>query len=65
LRKLRSEFRHRYQLNNDIRIDADATKLIFDVLTEVQSSRSILNGFVQEIKSNPFGCLLISDIQVI
>ncbi|RNA24360.1 hypothetical protein BpHYR1_029180 [Brachionus plicatilis] len=31
---MKSEFNHRYQLNNEFRVDSDASKLIFDLIIE-------------------------------
>lgn len=61
---MRSQFRHRFQLENEFRVDSDAAKLVFDVLIS-KCGNSHISGFIQEIQSNPFGALLFSDIQVI
>lgn len=60
---MRSQFRHRYQLSNELRIDSDAAKLFFDSLLPKNNNNSI-KGFIQEINSNPFGFLLMTEIQV-
>ena len=60
---MRSQFRHRFQMDNDLRIDADAAKLVFDTIIK-KTGKSRIEGFIQEIQSNPFGALMISDVQV-
>lgn len=60
---MRSQFRHRFQLDNDMRIDSDATKMVFDALIP-KTGRSRIEGFILEIQSNPFGSLMLSEIQV-
>ncbi|RNA17164.1 mitogen-activated kinase kinase kinase kinase 3 [Brachionus plicatilis] len=54
------QFRHRFQLNNDLRNDSDATKLVFDLLVP-KTSKSLFEGYIQEVASNPFGALLVSE----
>jgi hypothetical protein len=61
---MRSEFNHRFQLSNEFRIDCDAAKLVFDIMLPL-SKKNGIQGFIQEIHSNPFGFILISEIQVI
>ena len=63
MRKMRSQFRHRFQLENEFRVDSDAAKLVFDALIP-KIGNSYISGFIQEIQSNPIGALLASDIQV-
>lgn len=63
LRKMRSQFKHQFQLSNELRIDSDAAKLFFDSLLDKHNNIT-LKGFVQEINSNPFGFLLMTEIQV-
>lgn len=60
---MRSQFRHRFQLENEFRVDSDAAKLVFDALIP-KTSKYQIQGFIQEIHSNPIGSLLASDIQV-
>lgn len=61
---MRSEFIHRFQILNDFRIDCDASKLIYDTMYPKQNTFGV-QGFLQEINSNPFGFSLISEIQVL
>ncbi|RNA27773.1 hypothetical protein BpHYR1_011103 [Brachionus plicatilis] len=63
IRKLSSQHRHRFQLEHDLRIDSDASKNIFDKLLPSSELRG-LTGYIQEINSNPFGAILISEIQL-
>lgn len=63
-RKMKSEFNHRFQLNNEFRIDCDASKLVFDLILPFHQIKGI-QGFLQEINSNPFGFIMVSEIQVI
>lgn len=64
VRKLASLHRHRFQLSNDLLIDANSAKNVFDFLEPGFGNR-FLKGFIQEIHSNPFGALLMSELQVI
>lgn len=63
IRKLSSQHRHRFQLEHDLRIDSDASKNIFDKLLPSSDLKG-LKGYIQEINSNPYGAILISEIQV-
>lgn len=63
VRKLKNLFTHRFQLSNEMRIDCDASKLFFDYFLRVYKKG--IHGFVQDIKSNPFGFIMFSEIQVI
>lgn len=60
---MNSQQRHRFQLAHDIRIDSDASKNVFDTLVQPYGNRS-LKGYIQEIASNPYGAILISEYQV-
>lgn len=63
LRKMRSEYAHRFKLDNDFRLDCDKAKFYFDFLCPGFNKKSI-EGFVHDIHSNPFGAILVSEIQV-
>ena len=62
IRKMSSQHRHRHQLSHNFLADADSAKNVFDLMLPRKNYKSI-KGFIQEIQSNPFGVLLISDIQ--
>ena len=57
---IRSEFINQSKISKDIYVDTEATKHLFDKL----SRHTKYPGFLQEINQNPFGILLISEIQV-
>lgn len=63
IRKISSEFTHRYKFFNEIRADADATKLSFDLLLP-QTIKNGVIGFIQEIAISPFSMTFYSEIQV-
>lgn len=63
LRKMRNQFVHRFKLDNDFRIDCDKAKFFFD-MAEPRYNKKSIAGYVQEINSNPFGAILVSEIQV-
>ncbi|CAF0989827.1 unnamed protein product, partial [Brachionus calyciflorus] len=54
---------HRHQLSKDLLVDADSAKNVFDQMLPRKDEKTI-KGYIQEIQSNPFGVLLISEIQV-
>ena len=54
---------NRDRLSKDIFVDVEAAKVLCEHLC-LFSSPGKLSGFVQEINQNPFGFLLMSDIQV-
>lgn len=60
---IKSEYNDLNRLSSDIYSDADLAKKMTDDLCLI--SKSELHGYIQEISLNPFGFLLISDIQVI
>lgn len=62
-RKIASEFRHRNQLASEIRIDAESAKKVFESRISKKDKNKI-SGFVHQISSNPFGVILMSEIQV-
>lgn len=64
IRRISSEFNHRYRIFNEIRVDCDAIKNVFDLLLPETFSDGI-KGFVQETAINPFKMTLFSEIQVI
>jgi hypothetical protein len=61
---MKHEFDRRHRLSSDIFADADATKILCELLCE-PCNENCIQGFVQRIDRNPFGMLFISDIQVI
>ncbi|RNA17040.1 hypothetical protein BpHYR1_018050 [Brachionus plicatilis] len=42
IRKMKREFNHRYQLNNEFSVDSDASKLIFDLIIEQQKKKAFM-----------------------
>ncbi|CAF1049276.1 unnamed protein product [Brachionus calyciflorus] len=62
IRKMSSQHRHRHQLSHNFLADADSAKNVLDLMLQRKDYKSI-KRFIQEIQSNPFGVLLISDIQ--
>ena len=63
IRKISSEHKHRYRLFNEVRLDCDAIKNVFDILLP-ESFYNGIRGFIQESAINPFKMCLISEIQV-
>jgi hypothetical protein len=63
LAMIKSEFLHQNRISNDIFHDAQSAKIIHDNYYK-KVFRDGLLGFIQEISLDPFGFLLISDIQV-
>lgn len=63
LRKMRSEFAHRFQLDKEFRVDCDKAKFFFDFECPGFNKKSI-QGYVHEVHSNPFGAILLSEFQV-
>ncbi len=57
---IKSEYVNRHKISNEICIDSEAAKLIFDRLY----CSNNFKGYIQYISQNPFGVLLISEIQV-
>ena len=62
LKMIKSEFVNRHKMSSDVYIDTLATKTLTDGLCLESSSN--IEGYIQEIGLNPFGFLLLSDIQV-
>ena len=60
LKKIKSEYVTKNKISNDIYTDCGAAKILFQCLCRAKT----FLGFVQEIHQNPFGLLLISEIQV-
>ncbi len=54
----------RDKISNDLVIDSEAIKNAYDKMYPTENGSEIC-GYVQEIRINPFGLLLISHIQVI
>lgn len=63
IRKMRSEFAHRFQMDKEFRVDCDKTKFFFDLECPGYNKKSI-QGYVHEVRSNPFGAILLSEFQV-
>ncbi len=63
LKKIKSDFMNRNRISTDIFSDAEASKILCEKLCLEPSSNGLV-GFVQEINQNPFGLLLLSEIQV-
>lgn len=64
VRKMNSLFIHRFQMAQEFRRDCDEAKEFFNIMAPASVKNSI-EGFIQEISSNPFGFYTISEIQVI
>ena len=62
MKKLKSDYVHNYRFSKDLYVDCEATKRLFDILCN--SVKYKYPGYIQEIIQNPFGLLLMSDIQV-
>lgn len=63
LRKMRSEFAHRFQMDKEFRVDCDKVKFFFDFESPGFNKKSI-QGYVHDIHSNPFGAILLAEFQV-
>ena len=57
---VRYETKHRERLSNNIFTDAAASKQVMDRLIGGKK----LNGFVREVGLDPFGFLMMAEIQV-
>lgn len=62
LKKIKSEYHLRNRLFFDIFSDVQATKSLCE---RICVSSNIVRGYVQDIHQDPFGFLMISEIQVI
>ena len=60
LKMVRYETKHRERLSNNVFTDAAASKQVMDRLIVGKK----FNGFVREVGLDPFGFLLIAEIQV-
>ena len=60
---MKNEFERRHRLSSDIFADAEATKIVMELVVGLKNSNCI-QGYIQRIDKNPFGVLFISDIQV-
>jgi hypothetical protein len=60
---MKHEYVHRYRLSNNLIEDLDTTKLFCDNLC--LPNQGSIEGYIRSIRYNPFGFVLISDIQVI
>lgn len=62
-RVMKSNYIHKDRISTDIYVDSESAKLMWDSRCLYEDDKSI-RGFVQEIIQNPFGCVMLSDIQV-
>ncbi|RNA22179.1 hypothetical protein BpHYR1_043057 [Brachionus plicatilis] len=62
LRKMTSEFAHRFRMDKEFRVDCDKAKLFFEFECP-GNNKKLIHGFVHEIHSNPFGAILLSEFQ--
>ncbi len=60
LRVAKSQLVNQYKLSRDLYSDCNATKRVFEKLCHASKYR----GYVQETMQDPFGILLLSEIQV-
>ncbi|CAF1092178.1 unnamed protein product, partial [Brachionus calyciflorus] len=63
IRRISSEFKHRYRIFNETRVDCDAIKNVFDILLP-ETFKNGIKGFVQETSINSFKMTLFSEIQI-
>ena len=63
--RIKYQYQHKDKLSNDIYKDIELAKNFFISLAIPPSSMNGLKGYIQEIVHDPFGFLLISDMQVI
>ena len=63
LKTIKSEFKYNARISKDLYFDAEASKVLCQKLC-LFSHETQLKGYVQEIGQNPFGLLLMSNIQV-
>ena len=61
---MKNEFERRHRLSSDIFADAEATKILCELLVGPHN-KNCLPGYVQKIDKNPFGVLFVSNLQVI
>ena len=60
LRVVKSQVINKFKLSNDLYSDCAASKIIFERLAHATKYR----GYMQETMQDPFGFLLLSEIQV-
>jgi hypothetical protein len=60
---MKHEYVHRYKLSNNLIEDLETTKLFCDNLC--LPNQGEIEGYIRSIRLDPFGFVLISDIQVI
>ena len=60
---MKHEMERRRRLSSDIFADANGAKLIFTLLAK-KCNENCLQGYIQKIDYDPFGLLMICDIQV-
>ena len=64
LRVIKHEFKHKDKLNNNMDVDTAATKRLYERLARKFTDSDHIIGFVHDHMHDPFGCLLISQLQV-
>ena len=64
LRQIKHECLHQNKITSDIFRDTEASKNLCDLLCVQLNINDYLQGFVQEHSYNPFGFILMSQIQV-
>ena len=60
---MKHEMERRRRLSSDIFADANGAKLIFTLLAK-KCNENCLQGYIQKIDYDPFGLLMICDMQV-
>ena len=61
---IKSEFVNRFKISNDIFIDSQAAKFVIDRICSSLMLNGNIKGYIQELRLNPFGFLLFSELQV-
>jgi hypothetical protein len=59
---MKHEFEHRYRLSDDVFDDLTISKLFCDKLC--LPNEGFISGYVHQLCQDPFGFILLSDIQV-
>ncbi len=61
---MKHEYVHQYRLSTDIDKDAKLAKMMFDNLCISLNPSNGIKGYLRELHSDPFGHILISELQV-
>ena len=64
LKQIKFEHVHKDKISSELFTDTEATKRLFEYDSVNLSGRDSINGFIQEHNSNPFGVLLMCELQV-